>query len=57
MSTYNCRVNKCSPAFLLLKQGENKRNSSRTKQDEDELILELLEDELPDGRWWLFGNG
>lgn len=55
--THNGGIDKCAPAAFILEQGEDKRHSGRAKEDEDELVLELLEDELPEGRGRLFCDG
>ena len=52
--THNRGVYKCCPSFFLLKKRKYEGHCSGTKQDEDQLILELLEDEFPDGRRWIF---
>jgi hypothetical protein len=54
--TYNSGINKGTPAALFLEKGEHKGDGSGTKQNEDELVLELLEDELPERCWGLFRN-
>lgn len=54
--TYNCRVNKCAPATVFLEQSQDKGYSSGAKEDENELIFELLENELPQGSRWLVRN-
>jgi hypothetical protein len=52
--TYDCRVYKGCPALAVFEERKHKRDSGRAEQDDDELVLELLEDELPDGRWRVF---
>ena len=49
-NTYDCWVYKGSPSLAVLEQGKHEGDGSGAKQDDDELVLELLEDELPDGR-------
>ena len=55
--TYHCWVDKGTPAALLLKQGEDKRDDGGTEEDYDQLVLELLKNKLPNGRGRLFGDG
>ena len=55
--TYHCWVDEGTPAALFLEKGEHEGNDSGTEEDNDELILELLEDELPDRGGRLFGDG
>src|SRR5690606_993867 len=45
--TYHRRVNECSPVIGFLKQGQDKGHSSGTEENQHELVLKLLEDELP----------
>lgn len=40
----------------LLEVGEDERDASRREEDEDELVLKLLEDELPQRRRFLLGQ-
>ena len=47
-STYHCRVNKGGPAFGVVEEGKDERNCRRPQQDDYELILELLEHQLPE---------
>ena len=54
--TYNDGIDKCAPAAFVLEQGQDEGHGSGAKEDEDELILELLEDELPERRRRLFSN-
>jgi len=49
-------VDEGAPATLVLKEGEGEGNGGRAEKDDDQLVLELLEDELPDGGGWLFGD-
>lgn len=55
--TYNGRIDECAPAALVLEEGEQEGDGSRTEEDEDELVLELLEDELPQRGRGFFRNG
>jgi hypothetical protein len=52
--TYHCRVDEGGPALLVFEQGKHEGHGGRAEQDDDELVLELLEDELPDGRGRVF---
>lgn len=54
--TYHCWVDECAPAFLVVEKGKNERNSSRAQEDNDELVLELLQNELPNGRGGFLGD-
>lgn len=45
--TYDYGVDKRGPALALFEQCEYEGYGSRTEQDQDQLILELLENELP----------
>lgn len=47
--TYNSGVDKCAPATLFLEKGQDEGNGGGTKEDQDELIFELLENKLPNG--------
>jgi hypothetical protein len=47
--THNCGIDKGGPALALLKQGKDERHGCGTEQDNDQLVLELLENQLPDG--------
>lgn len=42
--------------LLVFEQGQDEGYDGRAKKDQDELVLELLEDELPKRRSWLFGE-
>lgn len=55
--TYHCWVNEGTPTAFFLEKSEHKGYDGGTEKDDNELVLELLEDELPDGGGWLFGNG
>jgi hypothetical protein len=39
---YDDGIHKDSPALLVFEEGENKRDNSGTKQNDDKLVLELL---------------
>lgn len=54
--TYNGGIDKCAPAAFVLEQGQDEGHGGGAKEDEDELVLELLEDELPEGRGRLLGD-
>ena len=56
-STHNCWVDECAPAALILEQGQDERYGGGTKQDNDELVLELLEDKLQERCRRLLGDG
>ena len=51
------RVDKGTPAALLLEEGEDEGDGSGSEEYDDQLVLELLEDELPDRGRRLFGDG
>ena len=53
----NGGVDECGPSLLFFEKGEDEGNGSAGKEDDDELVLELLEDELPQRSRRLFGNG
>jgi hypothetical protein len=55
-TTYNSGVNECSPSSLFFKQGQHERDRCRAEENDHELILELLEDELPQRRGGFFGD-
>jgi hypothetical protein len=42
--------------LLGFEQGQDEGYDGRAKKDQDELVLELLEEELPKRRSWLFGE-
>lgn len=42
MSTYDGGIDKRAPSTFILKKSENERDSGRTKQDDDKLVLELF---------------
>jgi hypothetical protein len=46
-TTYNCRVNKSCPATILFEKCQDERHSSRTEEDDNQLILELFKNQLP----------
>ena len=52
-STYNCRIHKRRPALSLLEQRKHERYRCRTEENYDELVLELLQHELPQRRGWV----
>lgn len=54
--TYHRRINESAPAFLLFEEGQNEGNGSRTEENNDQLVLELLKNKLPDGGGGFFGN-
>lgn len=59
-TTYDCGVYEGGPALLVFEQGKHEGHSGGAQQDDDQLVLELLEDELPDGRrrvFWQCYNG
>lgn len=47
-STHHSRVDKCAPTALIFKERKGEGDNSGTEKNDDKLILELLEDELPD---------
>lgn len=55
--TYDNRVDKGTPTFFLVKEGQDEGDSGGTEKDNNELILELLKDKLPKGGGRLLGNG
>ena len=55
--TYHCWVDKSTPTALLLEESEDEGNDGRTEEDDDELVLELLENQLPDGGRGFFRDG
>lgn len=55
--TYNDGIDKRAPAAFVLEQGQDEGHSSGAKENEDELVLKLLEDELPKRRRRLLSNG
>lgn len=55
--THHSRVDESGPATLFFKQGKNERHGGAPQQDQDQLVLELLEDELPERRGGVIGNG
>lgn len=61
MGTYDGRVDECAPTTLVFEQGEDEGDGGGSKQDEDELVLELLQNQLPQrsGRllWDCFWGG
>lgn len=56
VATYNGGVDKGSPAALILKEGKDEGHDSRAEKDDDELVLELLKNQLPDGGRRFLGN-
>lgn len=40
-------VNKRGPIVPIFKQGQDERHGGRTQQDQNQLVLELFENELP----------
>jgi hypothetical protein len=57
MKTYNDGIDEGAPATFILEQCQDEGHSSGAKKNEDELVLELLKDELPERRWRVFSNG
>lgn len=55
--TYDSGINKGAPAALILEKGEDERDSGGTKKDDDKLIFELFENQLPERGWGVFGDG
>lgn len=47
MGTYHGRVDECAPTTLVLEQSEDEGDGGGSKQDKNELVLELLQDQLP----------
>ncbi len=45
--THDSGVNKGAPAALVFEESEDKGDGGRTEQDQDQLVLELLKNELP----------
>jgi hypothetical protein len=54
--TYNDGINEDGPVVTVLEQSEHKGYSGRGKEDDDQLVLELFQNEFPDRRWWFFGK-
>lgn len=52
--TYYNWVNKGCPIVTFLEQGQDKGDGSRSKKDDDQLILELFQYKFPDWRRWIF---
>ena len=46
--TYDCGIDKGAPAALFLEQSEDEGYGSGAEKDDNELVLELLKDELPE---------
>ena len=55
--TYHNRVDKRGPIIAFLKQGQNKGHNGGTQQDQDQLVFELFQDQLPERRGGFFGEG
>lgn len=56
-ATYNCGINECAPATLLFKERKDEGHSSGSEKNNDQLVLELLQDQLPNGRRRFLGDG
>ena len=54
--TYDNGINEDSPVVAVLEKGENERHGSRGKEDDDQLVLELFQDEFPERCWWVLGK-
>lgn len=54
LATYHHRVHESGPVVRLFKQSEHKGYGGGTKQYQDQLILELLENKLPERRGRFF---
>jgi hypothetical protein len=54
--TYDGRVDEGTPTTFILEESQDKGDGGGTEQDEDELIFELLQDQVPQGRGRLFGD-
>jgi hypothetical protein len=55
-TTYNSGVDECAPSTVLFKQGQHERDCRGTEENDHELVLELLEDELPQRCGGFFGD-
>lgn len=53
----NGGVDEGGPSLLFFEKGEDEGDGGAGQEDDNELVLELLEDELPEGSGRLFGNG
>lgn len=56
-STYDGGVDECAPTALLLEEGQDEGDDSGAQEDDDKLVLELLEDQLPDRGGRLLSDG
>lgn len=54
--THNRGVYECRPSLLVIQKGKYKGHCGGSKQNDDQLILELLKDQFPDGCRWLLGQ-
>ena len=45
--TYHNRVDKRGPIIAFLEKGQNKGHNGGTQQDQDQLVFELFQDQLP----------
>lgn len=56
-ATYDCRIHEGGPVIASFEEGEHKAHGGAPEQDDDQLVLELLEDELPYRGGGVFGEG
>jgi hypothetical protein len=50
-------IDEGGPSFLFFEKSEDEGDGGAGQEDDNELVLELLEDELPERSGRLFGNG
>lgn len=48
--SYHDGINKGIPSTFLFEESEEERNGGGAEKDNDELVLELVQDEFPEGR-------
>ena len=53
---YHGGIDERAPATFIFDEGQGKRHGGRTQENYDQLVLELLQDELPNGRGGLLGD-
>lgn len=55
-ATHHSRVDKSAPATFIFEEGKHEGDGGRPEQDDNQLVLELLEDKLPQRGGGLFGD-